>query len=166
MTLAKQLGGGIKPIGATMGTASVWEKVFSENPLMHTSTFGGNPLACTAGLAAVRVVQEEDLVARSHDRGALMLELLRELQAKHPDLVTDVRGKGLMIGVEFSVDEVAELTVGQMLKHGMCAAFTLNNPRVIRLEPPLIISEDEVRMAVEILDQSIAETGELLAMLP
>ena len=75
MTLAKQLGGGVMPIGATMGTAAVWEKVFSENPLMHTSTFGGNPLACAAGLAAVRVVQDEDLVARSRDRGALMLEL-------------------------------------------------------------------------------------------
>jgi putrescine aminotransferase len=165
MTLAKQLGGGIMPIGATMGTASVWEKVFSENPLMHTSTFGGNPLACTAGLAAVRVVQDEDLVARSRDRGALMLELLHEMQAKHPDLVTDVRGKGLMIGVEFAMDEVAELTVVHMLKRGMCAAFTLNNPRVIRLEPPLIISEAEARKAVEILDEALTETSELLAML-
>lgn len=163
MTLAKQLGGGIMPIGATMGTAVVWDRVFSENPLMHTSTFGGNPLACTAGLAAVRVVQEEDLVVRSRDRGALMLRLLREMQAEHGDLVTDVRGKGLMIGVEFSVDEVAELTVGQMLTHGMCAAFTLNNPRVIRLEPPLIISEDEVHTAVEVLDRSISETRALLA---
>ncbi len=163
MTLAKQLGGGIMPIGATMGTASVWEKVFSENPLMHTSTFGGNPLACAAGLAAVRVVQDDDLVARSHDRGALMLELLREMQAEHRDLVVDVRGRGLMIGVEFAEDEVAELTVMQMLKHGMCAAFTLNNPRVIRLEPPLIISEDEVRTAVEILDRSLTETTELMA---
>ena len=164
MTLAKQLGGGVMPIGATMGTASVWEKVFSENPLMHTSTFGGNPLACTAGLAAVRVVQEEDLVARSRDRGALMLELLQEMQTKHRDLVADVRGKGLMIGVEFATDEVCELTVAQILKRGMCAAYTLNNPRVIRLEPPLIISEDEVRKAVEILDGAVTDIGELLAM--
>jgi putrescine aminotransferase len=165
MTLAKQLGGGVMPIGATMGTASVWEKVFSENPLMHTSTFGGNPLACAAGLAAVRVVQEEDLVARSRDRGALMLELLREMQAKHRDLVVDVRGRGLMIGVEFAMDEVAELTVIQMLRRGMCAAFTLNNPRVIRLEPPLIISEGEVRKAVDILDAALTESSELLAEL-
>jgi len=164
MTLAKQLGGGVMPIGATMGTAAVWEKVFSENPLMHTSTFGGNPLACTAGLAAVRVVQEEDLVARSRDRGALMLELLKEMQTKHRDLVADVRGKGLMIGVEFATDEACELTVAQMLKHGMCAAYTLNNPRVIRLEPPLIISEDAVRKAVEILDGAVTDISELLAM--
>ena len=163
MTLAKQLGGGIMPIGATMGTASVWEKVFSENPLMHTSTFGGNPLACAAGLAAVRVVQDDDLVTRSHDRGELMLQLLREMQTRHRDLVVDVRGRGLMIGVEFAEDEIAELTVMQMLQHGMCAAFTLNNPRVVRLEPPLIITEDEVRTAVEILDRSLGEAAELMA---
>lgn len=165
MTLAKQLGGGVMPIGATMGTAAVWERVFSENPLMHTSTFGGNPLACAAGLAAVQVVQDEDLVNRSRDRGELMLDLLREMQTRHTDLVADVRGRGLMIGVEFAMDEVGELTVAQMLKRGMCAAYTLNNPRVIRLEPPLIISEDEVRQAVNILDEALTETSELLAML-
>jgi acetylornithine/succinyldiaminopimelate/putrescine aminotransferase len=93
-TLAKQLGGGIMPIGATTGTASVWEKVFSANPLMHTSTFGGNPLACAAGLAAVRVVQEEDLVARSRDRGELMLTILRAMRAQHRDLVVDVGAGG------------------------------------------------------------------------
>ncbi len=163
MTLAKQLGGGVMPIGATMGTAAVWEAVFSENPLMHTSTFGGNPLACTAGLAAVRVVQDENLVARSRDRGALMLRLLREMQNRHPDFVVDVRGKGLMIGVEFATDEACELTVGQMLKGGMCAAYTLNNPRVIRLEPPLIISDDQVHTAVEILEQALTDVSQLLA---
>jgi putrescine aminotransferase len=163
MTLAKQLGGGIMPIGATMGTAAVWEQVFAENPLMHTSTFGGNPLACAAGLAAVRVVQADGLVARSRERGTLMLQLLTGLRAEHPDLVADVRGRGLMIGVEFTTDEIAELTVMQMLRHGMCAAFTLNNPRVVRLEPPLIIGEDEVRMAVEILERSLTEAAHLLA---
>ncbi len=60
---------------------------------------------------------------------------------------------------------VAELAVSRMLRRGMCAAFTLNNPRVIRLEPPIIISEDEVRVAVEILDAVLTETSELLAML-
>ena len=163
MTLAKQLGGGVMPIGATMGTASVWEKVFAENPLMHTSTFGGNPLACTAGLAAVRVVQDDDLVARSRDRGRLMLELLEEMQAAHRDLVSDVRGRGLMLGVELTTDQVGELTIVHMLRRGMCAAYTLNNPRVIRLEPPLIISEDQVRTAVEIMGAALTDVSELLA---
>lgn len=165
MTLAKQLGGGVMPVGATMGTQAVWESVFSENPLMHTSTFGGNPLACAAGYAAVRVVREEGLVERSREMGDYMLGLLREMQTRHDDLVSEVRGKGLMIGVEFRMDEVGELSVAQMLKRGMCAAYTLNNPRVIRLEPPLIISKEQVQDAVRIMDEALTETSELLAML-
>ncbi len=165
LTMAKQLGGGVMPIGATMGTQAVWESVFSENPLMHTSTFGGNPLACAAGLATVRVVREEGLVERSREMGDHMLGLLREMQSRHTDLVAEVRGKGLMIGVEFAMDEVGELTVAQLLKRGMCAAYTLNNPRVIRLEPPLIISKEEVETAVRTFDEALTETSELLAML-
>jgi putrescine aminotransferase len=163
MTLAKQLGGGVMPIGATMGTASVWERVFAENALMHTSTFGGNPLACAAGLAAVRVVQDEDLVARSRDRGALMLDLLNAMRTEHDGLIADVRGRGLMIGVEFASDEIGELAIVGMLQRGMCAAYTLNNPRVIRLEPPLIISEDEVRTAVGIMDAALRDVRALVA---
>jgi putrescine aminotransferase len=92
-----------------------------------------------------------------------MLDLLTDLQGRYPDLVAEVRGRGLMIGVEFATDEIAELTVMRMLGHGMCAAFTLNNPRVVRLEPPLIISEDEVRTAVGILDRSLTEAAALLS---
>lgn len=163
LTMAKQLGGGVMPIGATMGTPAVWEAVFSENPLMHTSTFGGNPLACAAGLATVRVVREEGLVERSREMGDLMLGLLLNMQTRHSDLIADVRGKGLMIGVEFAMDEVGELTVAQLLKRNMCAAYTLNNPRVIRLEPPLIISKEEVETAVRTFDEALTETAELLA---
>lgn len=92
-----------------------------------------------------------------------MLSLLRELQARHEGLVLDVRGRGLMIGVEFAKDEIAELTVAHMLGRGMCAAFTLNTASVIRLEPPLIFSEDEVRTAVRIIDEALTETAAQLA---
>jgi putrescine aminotransferase len=165
MTLAKQLGGGVMPIGATMGTPAVWESVFGENPLMHTSTFGGNPLACAAGYTAIRVVREEGLVQRSKEMGEYFLGLLREMQLKHDDLIAEVRGLGLMIGVEFRMDEVGELTIAQMLKRGMCAAYTLNNPRVIRLEPPLIMERHHAEEAVRIMDEALTETSELIAML-
>jgi len=163
MPLAKQIGGGVMPLGVCMGTPEVWEGVFSQNPLVHTSTFGGNPVACAAGLAAIEVIQEEGLVERSRTMGEIFKSQLKEMALKHSDLVSDVRGRGLMIGVEFSMDEVGELTIAQMLKRGMCAAYTLNNPRVIRLEPPLIINEDQIRFAVETMDASLTETSELLA---
>ncbi len=165
LTLAKALGGGVMPIGATMVTKSVIDSMYSENPLLHTSTFGGNPLACVAGLATIQVIEEEGLVERSEKMGALLREHLGGVREKHPDLVAEVRGKGLMIGVEFTMDEVGELTIAQMTKRGLIAAYTLNNPKVIRFEPPLIINEAEVEDAARIFGEAVAETAELLASL-
>ena len=70
-----------------------------------------------------------------------------------------------MIGVEFTMDEVGELTIAQMTKRGLIAAYTLNNPKVIRFEPPLIINEAEVEDAARIFGEAVAETAELLASL-
>lgn len=162
MTLAKALGGGVMPLGVTLGTQVIWDKIFGENPLAHTSTFGGNALACAAGLATLEVFESEDLVRRSRERGDQMLEGMLKLKAKFPDLILEVRGRGLMIGLEFTMDEVGELVVAQLLKRGVCVAYALNNPRVLRFEPPLIISPAEVDFAVTTVEESIAETAELL----
>ena len=165
MTLAKALGGGVMPIGAIVGTREIWESVYSDSPLSHTSTFGGNPMACTAGLATIAVIEEEGLVERSTTMGANMLDGLKSVAAQHTDLITEARGRGLMIGVEFAMDEVGELVVAQMLKRGVCVAYTLNNPRIMRFEPPLTISEEQIQTAVTAFGESVAETAELLAML-
>ncbi len=165
MTLAKSLGGGVLPVGAFLGTPAIWEKMFAENPLLHTSTFGGNELACVAALATLDTMVEERLDERAAAMGARFLESLRQMAERHTGLVAEARGRGLMIGVEFTMDEVGELVVAQMLKRGMCAAYTLNNPRVLRIEPPLIISEAQIDQAVEILDASLTETQELLTEL-
>lgn len=163
MPLAKSLGGGIMPLGCCMGTEEVWNNVYSHNPMAHTSTFGGNALACAAGLAMLEFMEEEQLVSRSKLMGDLMLDGMRGLQSRHSDLVGEVRGRGLMVGVEFTMDEVGELTVAQMLKRGLCVAYALNNPRVLRFEPPLIITEAQVHFAVDTLEAALMETKELLA---
>ncbi|CAN5677468.1 aspartate aminotransferase family protein [soil metagenome] len=165
MTLAKALGGGIMPLGATMGTTAIFEKVYGSNPLVHTSTFGGNPLACAAGLATLDVIRDEGLVERSERLGERMLRGFLEVGNRHTELIAEVRGRGLMIGLEFRMDEVGELVVAQLLKRGVCVAYALNNPRILRFEPPLIITEAQVDEAVEAVDSALAETGELLAML-
>ena len=146
MPLAKALGGGVMPIGAVMGTEKVWDAVFGENPLLHTSTFGGNQLACAAALATLEVIEEEGLLENCRTRGE---QLLRGLQgvAERSDLVAEARGRGLMIGVD------------------VCVAYTLNNPRVLRFEPPLTINADQVDHAVATFEEAVAETSDLLAML-
>lgn len=165
MALAKALGGGVMPIGALVGTPAIWESIYSESPLSHTSTFGGSPIACAAGLATIQVIEEEGLVERSEKMGTLLLNGLKEVADKHSDILKEARGRGLMIGVEFQMDEVGELVVAQMLKRGVCVAYTLNNPRIMRFEPPLIITPEQIEFAVTAFEESVAETAELLAML-
>ena len=165
MTFAKCLGGGVLPIGAIHGTAKIWDSIYGQNPLAHTSTFGGNPLACIAGLTTIDVIQAENLVDQSAQMGAVLLAGLRQVAARHVDIVKEARGKGLMIGFEFREDEVGELVVASLLKRGICVAYTLNNPRVLRFEPPLIIAQSQIDRCVQALDEAVAETKELLAML-
>ena len=165
MTLAKALGGGVMPIGATVGTPEVWDAVFGKNPLVHTSTFGGGELACAAGLAALQVIEDEGLCDRARTRGKLLKDGLKQVQQVHSDLISDVRGEGLILGVEFTMDEVGELAIAQMMKRGLCAAYTLNNPRVIRFEPPLIIESDQIEFAVKTFGEAVTETSEVLAEL-
>lgn len=162
LTLAKCLGGGVMPIGATVFTEQVCDAVFSVNPLAHTSTFGGNPLACAAGLAALDVIERDGLVARSRELGARLKAGLKEVTAESP-ILAEVRGRGLMIGVEFTMDEVGELAIAQMVKRGLVAAYTLNNPRVIRFEPPLTVSAGDIDRAVEVFGEAVKETEEVLA---
>jgi putrescine aminotransferase len=163
MTLAKGLSGGVVPLGAVMGTPAVWERAFGENPLLHTSTFGGNPLACSVALAAIEVIEEEGLVENSRVVGEHMIAGLREVAGRFPKVFADVRGVGLMIGVEFSMDDVGELTIAAMVKRGVVAAYTLNNPRVIRFEPPLIMTKEQADTAVNVFADAVAETEQLLA---
>ena len=163
MTLAKALGGGVMPIGAVVGTPEIWERTFSANPLIHTSTFGGNPLACAAGVATLDVIRDENLVEAARDRGAQLLAGLQAVQARFPDALVSARGQGLMLGVEFSVKDVAELTINGMARRGVIAAYTLNNPRVIRFEPPLVVSAEQVDFAVRAFTEAVAEAVEMLA---
>ncbi|HAY13299.1 MAG TPA: putrescine aminotransferase [Armatimonadetes bacterium] len=162
MTLAKALGGGVMPIGATMGTAAVWNKVFADNPLTHTSTFGGNPLACAAGLAVLDIMERDNLVERVATQGERLQAALKEAFRDQP-LVAEVRGQGLLIGVEFAEDEVGELVIAQMMKRGVIAAYTLNNPRVIRMEPPFLVTDEQIDHAVNCLKESVAETADLIS---
>ncbi len=160
LMLAKALGGGVMPIGAVVGTESVW-RPFEDSPLIHSSTFGGNPLACAAAIAAIGVLRDEKLPERAASLGARVMEQLRVLRARHPEIVTDVRGKGLLIGIELAHEDLAEFAIAALAERQMMVAYTLNQPRVIRFEPPLILSDEEADRAVESLTRAIAAVEEL-----
>lgn len=159
--LAKALGGGVMPLGAFASTPEIWAAL-EKNPLLHSSTLGGNPLACAAGLAALRAIQEMDLPARARRLGDRALEQLRGLQSQHPEIISEVRGRGLLIGVEFTDPDIAGLVIAGLAQRRVIAAYTLNNPQVIRIEPALTIREEELDRGLHALAESVAQAEELL----
>ena len=143
-TLAKALGGGV-PIGAMLAKEQVAE-AFS--PGTHASTFGGNPLACAAGLAVVQTMEDEGLVERCAKMGEYFMEGLRSLGEKHSSLVQDVRGKGLILGLEIA--RGARDVAGACLAKGILVNAI--GDRVLRFLPPFIITEAEIDQVVAALD--------------
>ncbi|MER1987693.1 MAG: putrescine aminotransferase [Solibacillus sp.] len=147
LCLAKAFGGGVMPAGAVVANEKTFKSLF-DNPFMHTTTFGGNPLACAAALATINVLLEEELPARAADVGKYFLQGLREATIGHEDKVMEIRGQGLMIGIEFHNDEIGYALSKGMFDEGVLVAGTLVNSKTIRIEPPLTISKEEVDTVV------------------
>ena len=162
LCLAKAFGGGVIPAGAVIGTRAVFSKLF-ENPFLHTTTFGGNPLACAAALATINVLLEEHLPERAAQLGARMLEGLKEATRPYPEIIVDARGKGLLMALEF-VDNASGFDFGKrLLDRGILVSGTLVNARVIRIEPPLTITEDQAEFVCDAIAQSLKEMTTLVS---
>lgn len=156
MACAKALGGGVMPIGAIIGTPRAWQGLI-EAPFLHTSTFGGNQLACAAGIAAIKYIQEEDLLRRGRETGAYFKAGLEKIMQEYPEVIAQVRGRGMMIGIELTKEGAGGMLMSLMIDKKIIVAYTLNNPKVIRIEPPLI-------MPVEVVDHVLEEFREAVKM--
>ncbi len=165
MTLAKGLSGGVVPAGAFIARPGVWTRAFGKEPLLHTSTFGGSELACAAALAAMDVLEEDGLAQRARTLGERLLAGARAIGAEHPAVVREVRGLGLLVGVELSHEGYGGWIIPEMLKAGVTAAWTLNQQRVIRMEPPLIVTESEIDRAIDALRGGVATAHAKLGVL-
>ncbi|WP_425061082.1 Putrescine aminotransferase [Sporomusa carbonis] len=161
LTTAKALGGGVMPIGAFTAKPHIWEKYIT-SPFLHTSTFGGNPLACAAAIAAIGVIREEGLDMRAKDTGDYFIAKLVGLRQSFPEIIAEVRGKGLMIGIELTKEGIGGLIMSEMINKGILIAYTLNNPKVIRIEPPLIIEKQQVDYVVNALTETMKKAQDML----
>jgi putrescine aminotransferase len=165
MTLAKGLSGGIVPAGAFIARPGVWNRAYAKQPLVHTSTFGGSEIACAAALAAMEVLEEEQLIENARERGEQLLAGCKALAAEFPHVIREARGLGLLAGVELAHEGYGGWIIPEMLKAGVTAAWTLNQQRVIRLEPPLIVTAEEVERALHALRAGVSTASEKLGRL-
>ncbi|MDA4121097.1 MAG: aspartate aminotransferase family protein [Thaumarchaeota archaeon] len=158
IALAKGVGGGL-PLAAILASDDVAKAM---EPGDHFSTFGGNPVCCAAGIAALDVVRKERLVQNSSNRGKQLMKILGQTKEAHPQ-VGDVRGKGLMVGVELVHDakkrpaqKEAAAIKSEMLKLGYLIGVGGIHRNVLRIQPPLVITSDEIDGAVDALEKSIS----------
>jgi ornithine--oxo-acid transaminase len=175
ITVAKSLSGGYVPCAAIVTRRAIYQKVFSrlDRAVVHSSTFGRNNLAMTCGLAALSVLEDERLIENSEKMGRLLLDRLDALRPKHP-LIKEVRGKGLMISIEFQEPPQLGLKLAWRLLHridtGLFAQLVIvpllsrhriltqvagHNMDVIKILPPLIIGEKEVDHFVQAFDEAL-----------
>ena len=176
LLLGKALGGGAMPISAALCTQAVFQAGKSATPrtAFQTPTFGSNSRACGVALAALEILVDERLPERAEESGAYLMSRLQELKRRHA-LIADVRGKGLLIGIELAspargvaaaltasaLNRAArELMLGMVIMrmythHNVMTAFTLNRPDVLRLEPALNATREQMDMAVDAIDQTL-----------
>jgi putrescine aminotransferase len=158
MCLGKSLGGGVMPLSAFIASPTVWE-VMIPNPIIHSTTFGGNPLACAAGLAAIEVTLEEDLPGQAAAKGDFLLRELGGLQRKYPRVLADAHGKGLLIGMEFPAQEIGWQVAAGLFKRGVLVAGTYSKAQVIRIEPPLGIPMELLKEMLNRLEDTFKEVA-------
>jgi acetylornithine/N-succinyldiaminopimelate aminotransferase len=145
LVLAKALGGGL-PLGAFVGAPALMATLRHDPALAHVTTFGGHPLSCAGGLAALEVLLRDRLVERAETLGAEMRRRLDQL-AGHGGLI-EVRGVGLLIGLEFAEAESCARFVRRAWEQGLILNWTLHRDTVVRLAPPLVLTDDEAALAV------------------
>ncbi|MFJ4953082.1 aspartate aminotransferase family protein [Streptomyces sp. NPDC088760] len=160
LLVGKALSGGVIPVAAAVATERAFAP-FDRDPFIHTSTFSAAPVAMAAAESAVAVVEEEELVSRARRLGDRLLPLITAAVARHcPHLVREVRGAGLLIGVEFHDPGLAGEFLLELLHRDVIVNHSLNAHAVVRLTPPAVLTAEEAEELVEAVRQSARTLGE------
>ncbi len=156
ITLAKSLGGSLVAISAAVFTEDLREFLIP-NPFIHLSTFGGSDLACAVALAAISVMEEEGLVEHSASMGRILQEGLASIAADYPDVVAEVRGIGMMAGLKFGEDSMGARMSAALVRQGVLAIYSANEPTVMRLMPSLVVGPEEIELLLRAIRGALDE---------
>ncbi|HUH96739.1 MAG TPA: aminotransferase class III-fold pyridoxal phosphate-dependent enzyme [Anaerolineales bacterium] len=155
LTVAKSLGGGVMPISAVCTTEEIYRPMMYPNPFMHTTTTGGGALACSAAIASIHVTLRERLWEQAAEKGGYLMEKLGRLSVQYSQIYEKITGKGLLIGMHFKSPEIGYKVAAGLFQRGILVAGTLTSARTIRVEPPLIISYEQLDTLLERLEATL-----------
>ena len=158
MTYGKAFGGGVMPITGIIARPKMWTQKLIDNPwILGSPTFGGNPLACSAAIATIKYMLENDIPKQCKEKGDYFMEKLDVLMKKYPTVIKAVRGAGLLICMEFPEAEVGYEVVKGLFSRKVMTAGTLVNAKTIRIEPPGVIEYKTIDIVIERLDEALAD---------
>jgi putrescine aminotransferase len=160
MTMGKALGGAVIPIGNFIATPEVFEAFF-ENPYIHSTTFGGNPMATSAAIGALHATLEEDIPGQAARKGAYLKGKLEELAVAYPDLFEEIRGMGVIIGMQFKDSDIGYAVSQGLFSRGVLIGGTLFNSLTLRMQPPAVISQEQMDEVLERLELTLADVRKL-----
>jgi len=157
LSVAKSLGGGIMPVSAFCSTEEIWECMMYPNPFIHTTTTGGGALACSAAIAAINVTLRDRLWEAAASKGEYLIPKLKGLAENYPKIYESITGKGLLIGMHFQTPEIGYKVAAGLFKRGVLVAGTLISAQTIRIEPPLVITFEQIDEMLNRLDDTLKE---------
>jgi acetylornithine/succinyldiaminopimelate/putrescine aminotransferase len=155
LCLAKALGGGL-PLGAFIGRREIMKTLSENPPLAHVTTFGGHPLSCAAGLAALEVLLQEKLIDRSRRLGEFFLHELRMVATEKP-IIREVRGLGCFFAIEFQTPEATQQFVQHCREQGLIIGWTLHHSAIVRAAPPLCMTDEQARVTLQIIQKALED---------
>ena len=159
LATAKAFGGGIMPAGAIVVSPEIYEPMF-EDPWWHSSTFGGNPLAAAAAIATIHETLAMDIPGQAKSKGKFLKSALEEYMLEYPDLIHEVRGLGLLIGLEFIGNDMGFAFGMDLFDKGIVVSGTMNNAKTVRFEPPANISQEHLDYVVKNIGLALADVRE------
>jgi putrescine aminotransferase len=159
LAVAKSLGGGVMPVSAFCSTEEIWQCMMYPNPFIHTTTTGGGALACSAAIASINVGLRDDFPKQAAEKGEYFISKLKMLAERYPQIYKEITGKGLLIGQHFHTPEVGYKVAAGLFKRGVLVAGTLTSAHTIRIEPPLVISYEQIDAVLNRLEDTLSEVA-------
>ena len=157
MSLGKSLGGGVMPISAFCSSEEIWQPMMYPNPFIHTTTTGGGALACSAAIAAIHITLRDRLWEVAAAKGDYLIPKLTALAEQYPQIYEKVTGKGLLVGMHFHTPETGYKVAAGLFKRGVLVAGTLTSAQTVRIEPPLVITYEQIDSMLDRLEDTLRE---------
>jgi len=157
VAIAKSLGGGVMPVSSFASTEEIWQVMMDPNPFIHTTTTGGGALACSAAIASINVALRDNFPKLAQEKGDYFFKTLREFEKKYESIYDFISGRGLLIGQHFKDAEVGYKVAAGLFRRGVLVAGTLTSAHTIRIEPPIVITYEQIDEVLNRLEDTLKE---------